>query len=559
MADLLYFALFTTILALLMVPLGHYMAALFQGKKTFLHPVLHWLEVRTYKIAGIDSRMEMSWGDYAKALLLFNAFGAILLFIILLVQHLLPLNPQHLPSVPIPLAFNITISFVTNTNWQSYAGETTLSYLSQMVGLTVQNFLSGATGLVVFLPLVRGLVNNAVQGLGNFWVDLTRSLIYVLIPLAIVLALLLTTQGVIQNLSDNTTIHTLEGQTQLIPGGQVASQIAIKQLGSNGGGFFNANSAHPFENPTPISDFLENLSILLIPGAVTYAYGLMIGSRRHGLLILEVMIGFWAAALLLAYHFGYTHSPLLNTSVNLEGIETRFGIGSTALWTASTTTAANGSVNAALSSLPPLAGGVALFNMLLDDLIFGGIGVGLCHMIMFIILTVFMAGLMVGRTPQYLGKRIERTEMQWVAIAILLPGILILFGSGLSTIIPAALEGISDVAPHGLTELIYAFASAAANNGSSFAGLHSNNDYYNIVLAVVMLLARLGIIIPTLALAGALTRKKVAPVSIGTFSTETSLFASMLAGIILIAAALIFFPILSLGPVLEHFLMVAGR
>jgi K+-transporting ATPase ATPase A chain len=538
--------------------LGSYMAKIFQGQKTILTPLLSWLERASYSIAGINPNIEMSWKSYTKALIAFNAFGAAFLFFLLISQDIWPFNPQQLPSLSIPLAFNIAISFVTNTNWQSYAGETTLSYTSQMVGLTTQNFLSAATGIAVFLALARGLTRQSIRTIGNFWVDMVRAVVYLLLPLSLIFSIVLVSQGVIQNFLPYKEVTTLEGNKQIIPGGPAASQVAIKQLGTNGGGFFNANSAHPFENPTRFTNFLETLALLLIPAALTYTYGSMIQSRRHGVLIFAVMLAFWGATLALSLYSASIPDPVLGNTLSYEGKETRFGLSRSVLWAVSTTTSANGAVNAALSSFSPLTGGLALFNMLLGELIFGGAGVGLCHMILFIILTVFMAGLMVGRTPQYLGNRIEKLEMQWVIIAVLVPGILTLLGATVSSVLPIALDSISEHGPHGLTEIVYAFASAANNNGSAFAGLSANNDYFNISLGIVMLLTRLSTIVPSLALAGLFANKKTAPSSVGTFSTNTVLFTFLLSSIILIVGALTFFPVLSLGPIVEHILMIRG-
>lgn len=555
-AQVLFFALLLVITTPL---LGGYLANVFQGKHTFVHSLFGWLERLSYRMAGIDPNREMGWKEYLKSLFAFNLFGFLALFILQLVQQWLPLNPQHFSSVSWPLAFNTAISFTTNTNWQSYAGETTLSYLTQMLGLAVQNFLSAATGAAVALALIRGIIRKESNTIGNFWADVVRTVVYLLIPLSIILALVLVQQGVVQTFSAYVDATTLENAKQTIPLGPVASQVAIKQLGTNGGGFFNANSAHPFENPTGLSNFLEMFSLLLIPAALTYVFGVMVSSKRQGWMLFWVMLAFWGGGLAIAFLSDFHKNPVLEVSPVLEGQETRFGTTNSLLWTVSTTSTANGSINAMISSLSPLAGGIAMFNIMLGELIFGGVGVGLCSMIMFILLTVFLSGLMVGRTPEYLGKKLETGEMQWVMLAILMPAALILFGAGISSIMPAALSSLGNQGPHGFSEILYAFTSAAGNNGSAFAGLNANTDYYNLSLGFVMLAARASIIVPSVAIAGLLAKKKVTPPSVGTFSTDTLLFAIMLSGVILIVGALTFFPALSLGPIVEHFLMQEGR
>jgi K+-transporting ATPase ATPase A chain len=551
-AQLLVFAVTFTLITPV---LGHYMAQVFQGKKTFFHPLLQWLESFSYKIGGIDPSEEMKAEKYLKALLLFNLFGFLALFAILIFQNYLPGNPQNFAGVPWLLAFNTAISFVTNTNWQAYAGETTLSYTSQMIGLTVQNFLSAGTGAAVAVALIRGLTRKESSTIGNFWVDLVRSLVYLLIPLSILVAIILVGQGVVQTFSSYVTVETIEGASQTIPLGPVASQVAIKQLGTNGGGFFNTNSAHPFENPNGLTNFIQMLAIMLIPAGFTYTYGEMTGSKKHGWLLFTLMFVFWILAIALSIFSQHTANPILEYTPVLEGMETRFGTTNSIIWSMSTTDTASGSVNAMLSSLSPLAGGIALFNMLLGELIFGGVGVGLCNMIMYIISTVFLSGLMVGRTPEYLGKKIERKEVQWVVISILIPHLLTLVGAGLSLVLPVAISSLGNQGPHGLTEVIYAFASAAGNNGSSFAGLNANTDYFNFSLGIVMLIARGSIIVPSIALASLLAKKKHVPISLGTLSTNNLLFAILLGAIILIIGALAFFPALSLGPIIEHLLM----
>ncbi len=552
--------LFYGLLLLVLTPLvGRYMARVFQGERTFFHPLLEWLETLSYRVAGVDPKHEMSWREYLKALFIVNLFGFLALILLQLVQQWLPLNPQAFPGVSFPLAFNTAASFVTNTNWQAYAGETTLSYATQMLGLAVQNFLSAATGSAALLALIRGFTRKQADTIGNFYVDLVRTVVYLLIPLAILIAVLLVSQGVVQTFSPYVDVVTLEGGKQTIPLGPAASQIAIKQVGTNGGGFFNANSAHPFENPTALSNLVEMLAILLIPAATVYMYGTMIGSRRHAWLLFSVMGLFCVGGVGLSLYSEQLHNPVITAYPNLEGKETRLGIANSLLWTVTTTDTSNGSTNAMIASLSPLAGGLAMFNIMLGELVFGGVGVGLCSMLMFVLLTVFLAGLMVGRTPEYLGKKIEKVEIQWVTVAVLTPGALILIGAGISSLLPAALSSLANRGPHGLSEILYAFTSSAGNNGSAFAGLNANTLYYNLILGAVMLLARCAIIVPTLALAGALSKKKSTPISLGTFSTDTWLFAILLFSVILIVGALSFFPALALGPVVEHLLMLENR
>ena len=558
-ADLAQFFLFILLLVGLTPILGSYIAKIFMGEQTFLHPLLEKSEILSYRLFGINPAKEMSWIEYGKSLLILNILGFGSLFALQLIQGWLPLNPQHFPGVPWPLALNTAISFTTNTNWQAYPGETTLSYLTQMWGLTTQNFLSAATGMGTLLALVRGMTRQNSETIGNFWVDLVRTLLYLLLPLSILMAVVLVSEGSVQSLSPYPEVTTLEGAKQTIAIGPAASQIAIKQLGTNGGGFFNANSAHPFENPSAVSNLLEMLALLLIPAGSVYAYGVMVGSKKHGWLLFGVMLTLLVGGMVLAFYSESIKNPLLQAYPVWEGKEVRLGNANSLLWSASTTASANGSVNAMLSSLSPLAGGIALFNIMLGELVFGGVGVGLCSMLMFVILTVFLSGLMVGRTPEYRGKKIEKSEIKWVILAILLPAALILIGAGISCILPEALSGLGNQGPHGLSEILYAFTSCAGNNGSAFAGLNANTDYYNLALGCVMGLARVGIILPSLAIAGLLTKKKAVPPSNGTFSTDSMLFAGLLLAVILIVGALTFFPALSLGPILEQLLMLEGR
>lgn len=550
---------FILLLLIAVPPLGRYMAEIFKDHPNRSIPLLGHLENLTYRICHINPNQEMSWRDYTKSMLYFNAIGFGFLFLLQLFQGWLPLNPQGFSGVEPALAFNTAASFTTNTNWQAYGGENTLSYFTQMIGLTVQNFVSAATGNAVLLALIRGIHRKSAQTIGNFWVDLTRTTVYLLIPFSLLFAIVLVGQGVIQNLNPYVIANTLSGDVQTIPMGPVASQIAIKQLGTNGGGFFNANSAHPFENPTPLSNFLETFAILCIPAAATYMYGLLIKSRKDGWIIFSVMFVLWLCGLGIAMASEFATNEVLDVNPVLEGKETRFGPINSILWAVSTTGTSNGSVDSMHSSLSPLAGGIALFNMMIGEVIFGGIGVGLCGMLMFIILTVFLAGLMVGRTPEYLGKKIEKTEMQWVMLAILSPCALILLGSSVASVLSDALESLANAGPHGLSEILYAFSSAAGNNGSAFAGLNANTYFYNITLGIVMILARLAILVSSLAVAGLLAQKQTMAPSLGTFPTNKPLFGILLLSVILIVAALTFFPALSLGPIVEQILMLRGQ
>jgi potassium-transporting ATPase potassium-binding subunit len=555
-SGIMQIALYVVVLIALTPLLGSYMAKVFSGERFAGRKLFSWAEGGIYRWCGIKFNEEMTWKKYTAAVLYFNLFGFFAVFLLQLLQGALPLNPQHLGGVPWALSFNTAVSFMTNTNWQSYAGETTMSYLTQMLGLAVQNFLSAATAIAVLLALIRGLVKRSGQTLGNFWVDLTRSTLYVLLPLSIILAVVLVGEGVVQTTAPYAIVSTIEGDQQVIPLGPAASQIAIKQLGTNGGGFFNVNSAHPFENPTPLSNFLEMLSILLIPAALVYTFGIMTNRKRHAWVLFSVMMIIFLAGLGASIS---AENSMNAATANLEGKEVRLGITNSILWEAATTCASNGSVNAMHSSLSPIAGGVAMFNMMLGEIVFGGVGCGMYGMLLFVLLTVFLAGLMVGRTPEYLGKKIEAGDIQMVILAIIAPSAAILVGAGLSVVLPIALTSISNAGPHGLSEILYAFTSAAGNNGSAFAGLNANTTYYNLALGLVMLIGRFAVLIPTLAIAGRLVGKKIAPASAGTFSTDGPTFAVLLIGVIIIVGALTFFPALTLGPIVEHFLMQAGR
>ena len=456
--DYIQIIIYCAALILLTPVFGIFMARVFQGRKTFMHVLFGWLENLIYKICGINEEEEMDWKDYTKALLWFNLIGFLFLFVLQLTQRYLPLNPQKLANVGWDSAFNTAMSFMTNTNWQGYAGESTMSYLTQMLGLGVQNFLSAATGFAVFLALTRGIISKSANLLGNFWVDMVRTLIYVLIPLSIVLAVLLAGQGVIQNFSPYKTAVTIQRASQTLPMGPAASQISIKQLGTNGGGFFNANSSHPYENPTPISNFLEMLAILLLPAALVYTYGVMIDNKKHAWLLYTVMFSVFAVGLGLALFAEFSYPGLVH-----EGQETRIGITNSVIWATATTAASNGSVNSMHSSLTPLTGGIALFNIMLGEIVFGGVGAGMYGMLHMVLLTVFLAGLMVGRTPEYLGKKIERKEVQMVILSILIPSAAILLGTAAACVLPAGLSSLANKGPHGFSEMLYAFSSASQN------------------------------------------------------------------------------------------------
>jgi len=538
--------------------LGKFMYKVFTGEKHLMHPVFGGLEKLTYKLIKVNPNEESNWKSYTFGLLLFNLVGIVFVFLIQLIQAQLPLNPANLPNVSWHSALNTAISFVTNTNWQGYSGETTLSYLVQMIGLTVQNFVSAATGIAVVIALIRGLSRKTTDKLGNFWVDLTRSTLYILLPLSILFAVVLVSQGVVQNFSSYETAHTLQGAEQVLPMGPAASQIAIKQLGTNGGGFFNANSAHPFENPTPFSNFLEMLAIFLISGGLTYTYGKMVGSTRQGWTIFMVMMFLFLAGLGISLYSEYAGNPIFGHLSAMEGKETRFGITNSVLFSVVTTDASCGAVNAMHDSLSPLSGMIAMINMMLGVVIFGGVGAGLYGMVVFIILTVFIAGLMVGRTPEYLGKKIGAFEVQMAIIANLSTSFAILVFTAWASVSSCGLSSLNNSGPHGFSEIFYAFTSAAGNNGSAFAGLNANTIFYNLSLGLVMLIGRFGVIIPMLAIAGSLAGKNITPTSAGTFRTDNWLFAGLLIAVILIVGGLTYFPALSLGPIVEHLLMNSG-
>lgn len=568
--------LYLAVLFALAKPLGAFMARVYGGGRTFLHPVLAPVEHFAYRAAGIDPDAEMGWKHYALALLVFNLLGLLVLYALQRLQGVLPLNPLRFGAITPDSAFNTAASFTSNTNWQGYGGETTMSYLTQMLGLTVQNFVSAATGMAVLAALARGFVRHTAATVGNFWADLTRGTLYILLPLSLILALLLVSQGVVQTFRPSQTADLLQptvdanGQKiteQVLAIGPAASQVAIKQLGTNGGGFFNVNSAHPFENPTPLSNFLEVLAILLIPAALCYAFGRMIGDTRQGWAILAAMTILFVLLLGPTVWAERHGNPALaglgvdqaasNTQPggNMEGKELRIGVANSALWATATTAASNGSVNAMHDSLTPLGGLAALWLMQLGEVVFGGVGSGLYGMLAFVIIAVFVAGLMVGRTPEYLGKKIEAHEMKMAALVILIPPILVLVGTALAVATPAGRAGIFNPGPHGFSEVLYAFSSAGNNNGSTFAGLGANTPFYNVTLGLVMLAARYWLIVPILAIAGALAAKKKVPASAGTLPTHTPLFVGWLIGVVIIVGALSFVPALALGPIVEQLML----
>ena len=559
-------------------PLGAFMANVYAGRRVWLDHLLGPIERLTYQIAGVRSESEMNWKQYSVALMAFNLLGIVALYLLQRLQGGLPLNPLSLPGVPDDLALNTAISFATNTNWQAYSGESMLSYLTQMLGLTVQNFVSAATGMAVLVALIRGFTRRSVETIGNFWVDLTRSTLYILLPLSFVLALALASLGVVQSFSPAAEITLLEPvvdaegkthTTQQIPLGPAASQIAIKQLGTNGGGFFGANSAHPLENPNPLSNFLQVLAIVLIPTAICFTFGDLVGDRRQGWALLATMLVIFIPLLAVCLWAEQSGNPrlveggvdqsanMLQSGGNMEGKETRFGVSASVLWATATTAASNGSVNAMHDSFTPIGGLVPMWLMQLGEVIFGGVGSGLYGLLVFAILAVFIAGLMVGRTPEYLGKKIEAAEMKMAAIVILIPPAIVLLGTALAVSIDAGRGPVSNPGPHGFSQILYAFSSAGNNNGSAFAGLGVNTPFYNLTLGVVMFIARYALIVPVLAIAGSLARKKATPASAGTLPTDTPLFVGMLAGIVLLVGALTFVPALALGPVVEQLRMTA--
>jgi K+-transporting ATPase ATPase A chain len=594
----LQIALYLAALLLLAKPLGAYMAWIYGGEFAGRTRWLGGFERLVYRLCGVEPEREMRWTDYAVAVLVFNLLGALAVYALQRTQAWLPLNPQHLPNVAPDSAFNTAVSFATNTNWQGYGGETTMSHLTQMLGLAVQNFLSAATGMAVLVALIRGFARRNADTLGNFWVDLTRGVLYILLPLSFLLSLVLVSQGVVQTFSPYETVplaqpvayeqakldeagqpmKDAEGKPVTEPAtameqtlalGPAASQIAIKQLGTNGGGFFNVNSAHPFENPTPLSNFLELLAILLIPAALCHSFGAMVGDTRQGWAILAAMTLVFAALVFVAVPLEQAGNPSLTAlgvdqaasdgqpGGNMEGKEARFGIANSALWAVATTAASNGSVNAMHDSFTPLGGMVPMWLMQLGEVIFGGVGSGLCGMIVFALVAVFVAGLMIGRTPEYLGKKIEAYEMKMAAVIILVPPLVVLVGTAVAVLAEPGKASVANPQAHGFSEILYAFSSAGNNNGSAFAGLSANTPLYNTALGLAMLFARYWLIVPTLAIAGSLARKKIVPAGAGTLPTHTPLFVGLLIGTVIVVGALAFFPVLALGPIAEQLQMLA--
>ncbi|MFT4111997.1 potassium-transporting ATPase subunit KdpA [Silvibacterium sp.] len=561
--------LLLAVVVVLMRPLGLYIAAVFEGRKTFLDPVIRPIEGLVYRLCGVKRDEEMNWRQYGTAMLLFSFVSMLLTYAIERLQHMLPWNPQGLPGVEQALAWNTASSFTTNTNWQSYVPEATMSYFTQMVGLAYHNFLSGAVGIAVAIALLRGIARKQSATIGNFWVDTTRGVLYILLPICLVLAPVLIGQGVVQNLHPYTTAQTLEHGTQTIAQGPIASQEAIKMLGTNGGGFLNANSAHPFENPTPFSNFLEILAMFLIPAALTVTLGRMAGSAGHGWAVFSCMLLLWFVGVFCIYAAESQPHPLLHgvnqqhTALqdggNQEGKEIRFGQAGTALFAGTTTDISCGAVNGMHDSFTPLGGLVVLANIMLGEIVFGGVGSGLYGMLIYVVLAVFIAGLMVGRTPEYLGKKIEAFDVKMAMLYVLIFPLVILVFTAISVLAPQmGLSSLNNAGPHGLTEILYAFTSAAGNNGSAFAGLSANTHWYNITLGFTMLAGRFLMMVPMLALAGNLAQKRSIPPSPGTFPVNSALFTVLLTGVILIVGALTFFPALSLGPILEHLLLKQG-
>jgi K+-transporting ATPase ATPase A chain len=583
---ILQIALYLAGLLALVRPLGSYMARVYQGEWLWLGPV----EKMIYRLLGTHPEDEMPWKGYAASCLLFEFASLLLLYLMMRLQDVLPLNPQSFPAVPEDLAFNTAVSFITNTNWQAYGGESTMSYLTQVAGLAVQNFVSAAQGMAVLVALIRGFTRQSARTIGNFWVDLTRSVLYILLPLSVIVAVFLVSQGVVQSFSPyksvqlvqpityekpkldekgnpirdangNPVTEEAEMRTQIIPLGPAASQIAIKQLGTNGGGFFSANSAHPCENPTPLSNFLEMLAILLIPASLCYTFGRMVGDTRQGRALLAVMVALFVPFLILCYLSEQTGSPFLSAlglspqGGNMEGKEVRFGIANSALWATATTAASNGSVNAMHDSFSPLGGLAPMVLIQLGEVVFGGVGSGLYGMLAFAIVAVFISGLMVGRTPEYLGKKIEAFEVKMAALVILVPACFVLLGTAVASVTNAGVSGISNPGPHGFSQMLYAFSSMANNNGSSFGGLNANTTFYKTLGGLAMLFGRFWTMVPVLAIAGALAAKKQVPASAGTLPTHTPLFGFFLASVVILVGALTFFPALALGPIAEHLML----
>jgi len=564
---LLLYVTYFAVLLVTAVPLGRYLARVYERKARFAERVVGPVERTIYRVSGITAGDEMTWKQYAISLLVFNLLGTLVLFAFQRVQSALPLNPTHAGVVPAEIAFNTAVSFATNTNWQAYAGETTMSHLTQMMALTVQNFLSAATGMAVAAALARGFARRTAETIGSFWVDLTRGTLYVLLPLSFVMAIALVSQGVVQTFSGSATVERLEPHAaaeggrvgeQVLALGPAASQIAVKQLGTNGGGFFNANSSHPYENPTPVSNFIELLAILLIPTSLCFTFGHMVKSPRHGWVLFGAMAVITLPLLLLCASAEGQGNPRLaalgldQSAGSLEGKELRFGVGSSALWATVTTAASNGSVNAMHDSFSPLGGLVPMWLMQIGEVAFGGVGSGLYGMLMFAIVAVFISGLMVGRTPELLGKKLEAHEMKMAALVILVPSAAVLAGTAVACMVPGAVTAAGNPGAHGFSEILYAFSSGANNNGSAFAGLNAAVSLYPLAIGICMLVGRYWVIVPVLAVAGSLVRKRSVPPSAGTLPTDTPLFALILVGTVLLVGALTFIPALALGPILEQ-------
>ncbi len=567
----LQIAIYLGLMLLLVKPMGGYMTRVFNGQHTPLDAILRPLERTVYRLARVNPASEQHWTIYTAAMLLFNLAGCALLYLLQRLQHILPLNPAAMPPVPPDVAFNTAVSFTTNTNWQAYAGESTMSPFIQMVGLTVQNFVSAATGIALSIALIRAFARDSAHSLGSFWVDLTRATLWILLPLSFVLAVVLVWQGVPQTLRADIRVQTVEGALQKIAQGPVASQESIKMLGTNGGGFFNANSAHPYENPTPLTNLLEMLAIFAIGAGLTNTFGRMVGDPRQGWALLAAMLVLWLAGVGLTYwaesagnpaiaHCGVdVHPSPQQSGGNMEGKEVRFGMVDSALFAVATTDASCGAVNGSHDSYTPLGEMVLLANILLGEVIVGGVGSGLYGMLLFAVLSVFLAGLMVGRTPEYLGKKIECTEVKMTVLAILVLPASILGFTALACLHPEGLKGPTHTGPHGFSQILYAFTSGTGNNGSALAGLNANTVFYNLTTALAMLIGRFGFIIPMMAVAGSLVGKKVIPASEGTFPTTGGLFVALLVGVILIVGGLTYFPAISLGPVVEHLMMTTGK
>ena len=560
--DVLLILLFLLVLTLFAIPLGKYMSNVFTGERTFMAPVVRPVEKFIYRICSVDENQEMTWKRYAYSLLIFNIFGILFLFVLQLIQGYLPLNPENMTGVRWDTALNTAISFVTNTNWQSYAGETTMSYLTQMLGMTVQNFLSASVGVAALLALIRGFTRKNSDTIGNFWVDLTRTTLYVLLPIAVVFALIFASQGVVQTLSPHITAQTLDGINQTIAVGPVASQEAIKMIGSNGGGFFNANSSHTFENPNGFTNLLETFAILMIPMGLVFAFGYIIRNFKQGLAIFSAMMILLVVGIGVAYWSESQPNPIMEkigvSGGNLEGKELTFGVAESVLWGVPTTSVSNGGVNSMHDSAMPLTGLVYMFNMGIGEIIFGGLGVGLIGMLFYVILTMFIAGLMIGRTPEFLGKKLGPYEMMMAVSALVVPAAMILILTAVAIVLPDGLAGLNNPSAHGLSEILYAYSSALANNGSAFAGLTANTVFYNLTLGLGMFIGRFIVIIPALAIAGSLAKKGKVPMSSASFPSTNALFVIMLVSVVVIVGALTFFPVYSLGPILEQLFLQGG-